>query len=303
MSTGQTNVLHGLLFPSAAFISEFSSSQTNINVDELTGLASGHAQPLFTGGAGERPDYTFSTPQIATLLTALGLYGTDLSAGNTDVYQKAATDLGNRVADGTTSHHRLRMANAFGYVTSIRAAHGQVAEISARIVPSWDGSTVPLTPAGSVALSGTAAAIEYFTLGPVKINGTALAGVQEWSLDLGCQIAELSSDGDIYTSFIYLKEIIPTISVRGTGTDWQATYGTAGTALSALTLYLRRRAVDGYNVSGSTNIAITATNGTVRFDGASGAGNDPLSTMLKIRPRAASSAANVLAFDAASAIS
>jgi hypothetical protein len=215
----------------------------------------------------------------------------DLSGGNTDLFYKQVTNLGVRLAAATTSHLRFRMASSVLYWTSIGAQHQQIASLAGRIVPIYNGTNAPIVPAGSLALSGTPAAAEYYTLGPVVINTVTLPGVQSWTLDLGIRVMEVSSDGDVYTTFCAIQEREPVLEVTSLETGAWATYGLDGTAVSALVFYLRKKAADGGNVANGTtgHMSFTAGGGKIMLGSTSAGGNEPAGTTLRIPLRAADS--------------
>lgn len=305
MSVAKSYLVHGVKFPSGDFISELTNANLAVNSDDLTGIPSGHPVPLFTGSRGQRPDLTFTTHQLKTILDGMGLNGVDLSAGNTELFCKLDKDLGVRNANASTVHAVYRMAGAWGYWQSISARQGQEAEINCRVVPTWDGATLPLIPVGSVALSGTEAASQYYTLGPIKVNGTFLDSLQDWTLDLAYQCKEHAGDGDLYTTLAGLKEMVPAVRIAGMNVDQWATYGVLGTAVTSLSLFLRKKAANGGTVPDGTSehIKLTATGGLMRGDSVSGAGNDPVNSGTLIRLRAPDASTAIITIDTAAAIS
>jgi hypothetical protein len=292
MSVSTVQVLHGILFPGAQFLSELTDTTPAANIDMLVGKAAGHPDPLFLANQGVKPDVRFNTPQLKTILDLCSTaFVADLSGGNTDLFYKQVTNLGVRLAAATTSHLRFRMASSVLYWTSIGAQHQQIASLAGRIVPIYNGTNAPIVPAGSLALSGTPAAAEYYTLGPVVINTVTLPGVQSWTLDLGIRVMEVSSDGDVYTTFCAIQEREPVLEVTSLETGAWATYGLDGTAVSALVFYLRKKAADGGNVANGTtgHMSFTAGGGKIMLGSTSAGGNEPAGTTLRIPLRAADS--------------
>ncbi len=305
MGVANVSVLHGILLPSAAFISELTDCTPASNIEELIGYASGYPDPLFVADRAEKPDIRFKTPQIATVLTACGApFALDLSSGNTDLLYKLVTDLGVRAADASTVHQRFRIAAGMLYWESVDVTHTDDASLSARIVPIYDGVHAPLVPAGSVALAGTPAGASFYTQGPVEINGTELNGVGEWHLNMGIACFELGAGGDTVTTFVAIQQRQPVLELTSLEIGAWDTFGLNGLAVSSLVAYLRKKDVDGGNVPNGTasHISFTATNGKIKVVSTQGAGNTPARTSLRIPLRAANSTSAILAINTATAI-
>jgi len=298
-------MLHGIMFPGGQFLSQLSDAVPSPNVVDLIGRATGHPDPLFIANREEKVDQKFTTTQIKTMLDLCGAtFFADLSAGNTDLQYKAGANLGVRQAAASTVHQRLRMTTGAVYWDGLSVEHQQDAVMNGRIVPIFDGTHSPLIPAGGVALTGTPTAGEFFTLGPVEINGSELAGVKSWKLDLGNVIIEESATGDIYITYCGLGERQPSLEVMSLEAGAWNTFGLDGLALSSLVFFLRRKAADGNNVANATatHTSFTATSGKVNLINSSGGGNTPVVTGIRIPLRASSSSAAILAINTATAI-
>lgn len=308
MSVSTIYVPHGMLLPTSAFLCQLDNGRISSGLIPSTQFASGHPQPLALHAHGIRPAITFSTKQLATLLTATGVFGYSHSGGSSDIvfYLKKAADLGVRVADATTEH--LRYVAEQGLLTWNNISVGQDSEAMAQCayVPTYDGTNAPLIPAGAVALSGTPTAAEVFTLGPVKFNGTAISGVESWSLDLGNAMYQIAADGEPYLSFLGVQQIEPVLTIRGVNAVAQLTYGLAGTAIaSSWSVALKRMATDGGHVANGTSshIVIAGTVGTIEPTDVSGNGNAPMQSEIRVRLRAPNAAGNALGITIATTIS
>lgn len=308
MGVSTLYVLHGVKTASN-FYSQIEDTTPEANQQIIQSYGTGFPEPLFTGVVGARPDVTFKTGQLTTAIGELGLFGADLSGGNVDLYYKKLANRGTRVADATTEHVRFRMASAFGYMRSITAGHQSLAKADVRLVPIYDGTNAPVVPAGSLALTGTPTAAENFCLGPITINGSTLYGAQDVTIDFGCQVDESGSDSEPWTSFLSLNEIRPTITIRGLAIEPWTTYGVIGTALTSLTLYLRKvskEATGGvpYIANGtSAHIKFTATAGLITPINTSGGGNTKVNTGLKITLDAADTSTRSIVMATGQAIS
>ena len=306
MGVGNLSFLHGIAFSGGGFLSEVTDLTPATNLDELIGYASGYPDPLFVANRMVKPDVRFSTPQLKTILDLCGsTFIADLSGGNTDLYYKLATNLGVRVADATTSHNRIRMATGAMYWEEIGAVHGQDATMTARIVPIYNGTNNPFVPAGSLALAGTPAAASFYTLGPVAINAATLNGVKSWRLNLGLQVLEESSGGDVYTTFCGIGQRAPVLEITSLEVGAWASYGLNGTAVSSLAFSLRKKSADGGNIADGTtgHIVFSASYGKIDVINTSGSGNTPATTTLRIPLRAPDSSTATLTFNSSTNIS
>jgi len=297
MSVSTIYVPHGLLLPTAAFVCQLENGRINSGLIPSTQYAAGHPQPLALHVHGVRPAITFATKQLATLLTATGVFGYDSSAGNVDFFLKKAADLGLRVADATAEHLRYRATQGLLTWSSIAVAQDGEAMAQCAYTPTYDGTNAPLVPAGSVALSGVPTAAEVYTLGPVKFGGVALAGVEGWSLELGNSLYQIAADGEPYLSFVGVQEIQPVLTIRGVNAVAQLTYGLEGSPVSVnWGVFLRRKAADGTNVANGTasHISISGGAGIIEPLDVSGNGNAAMQSEIRVRLRATAAGSNAL---------
>lgn len=255
--------LHAIQTP-GAFLTQLDDVGAGLNVDEMVGYAAGHADPLFRAAMAERPDVTFTTPMLATILAG-GLYGTDLTSGDTYLYYKRGTNKGNRYAKAATEHFRVLLHNAYLYWMGISAGHRQTATVNCRIKPLTDVSgNSPWQAAGSLALPVTAqTASEFFTMGPVKIGSTFLKGLQRWDLNLGLQLAEEGADGEIWDSHCGVDAVNPVLSVTGCDLSPWADYGGGGAV--SVTAYLLKKQNNGNNYGAGTSNHIKLTGSAFAF--------------------------------------
>ncbi len=290
------HVVHGLLLPNSSFLCQLEQGAISMGIRTLSVTPAGFPQPLALHTAAQQPMITFSTSQLATLLGATGIYGYDSSAGNTDFYCKAASDLAVRVADASGAHLRFRATQGMLNWLSINAPQDGVATAQCRYLPTWDGTNAPLVAAGSQALSGTPTGAECYGMGPIYHNSSALPNVTGWSLDLGISFYEFATDGEPYLTFLGVREINPVLTLRGIRAQNLVTYADSLAVTSSLNMYLRRRTADGgfYSDGSSQHIKIAATNGLIVPQTASGGGNEPLGDEVSILFRPASASAQAL---------
>lgn len=302
MSVSSNFVLHGIATPSS-FISQISSASMNTQINTALGTPAGVPFPTFVYNLNQNPDYTFTCEQIKTLLDLTGVGLGDISSGNTDMLFKSATNKGSRVANATTSHWRARAPEAVLVPLSISASNDSPASMQARIVCMYDGTNAPITNTGTIALSGTSTATEHFVVGPVSINGSTIPGVLDWNLSFGLDLIETRSDGELYISFLAIREARPILTVRCLGSA-AVTYGLNGTALTAMTCCLRKCAATG-RVANATaeHIAFTATAGLITVPEVSGGNNSESITTIRCELIGADASTAPLAVNTAVAIS
>lgn len=297
---------HGILLPNATFISELTDTTPATNSEELVGYAAGHVHPLFRGIRNQQPDLSFDCPAVGQVLAAIiaggNRYCLDLSAGNTDIGYRQGQNLGMRYGPGESYHEILRMTRGFMFWNTIGAQQDQEASIGSRIIATYDGTNAPVAQVGTGALSGTPAAVQWYTLGPVQVNGVAVAGLQEWSLESGDDVSQKGDQGAVWRTYASVRQLNQVLTLKAEGKPW-GNYGLTGAAITSLTWYLRAKAVDGANAADGTpsHIKFVATNGLVMPEDVSG-GEDSAVSSLRIGLRAANGSSDVLAITVGSAI-
>lgn len=304
MAISTAHALHGILNGST-FISQIQSVRATTGIQNLIAQSAGLPFPVFTGPISAQPEVSFETTQLKTILDLTGALTSivDLSGANTDLLFKSFSDLGRRVADATTSHIRFRMSQAYLSLSQITAGHQSEAVASCIIGTTYDGSNAPLVPAGSVALGGTPTSATHYVAGPISLNSSVVPGVQDMTLDFGRQLLVLGADGELYPTFCACQFYSPVLTFRTTTHSWQ-TYGIAGTAVSGVVAYLRKVSSTGRVADGTSgHIKFTADTGTIQVDEATGGNNDPSMVTVRVTLAGASSTAEPIAVDTASAIS
>jgi len=291
MPLANVDILHGILNGST-FISQFTSQEVSPSIQTIIAHAAGQPFPQFASVARVIPTKRFTTPQIKTILDLTGADGiADLSGSNTDLYFKATADQSNRGASASTLHHRLRATKAFLVLERITASHdGGEAQAQCTIYCSYDGTNAPLAYTGSVALSGTPASDEHFTLGPQYLNSSELDGPQNLDINFGQNIFQGGGSGDLYNTFHAQLQMTPqvTVDVIPSGI-WSA-----GLAfdISSCSLYLRKKSRTG-NVANATaeHIKFSVPDGLACIGRTGGDGMSINSTTLMLNPISASDTA------------
>lgn len=303
--------LHGIQH-GATFLNQLSDATVGLNSEEMAGYGAGHPYPLFRAVRGQTPGIPFTSEAIGSVLDLIvangggvpNIWAGDLSFGttgnNTDVLYRQGQDLGIRYASGASQHHRFRLSHGFMFWDTISAAYQQDAQISAQLVAAYDGTNVPVVPAGLVTVGGTPAAAEFYTPGKVVINGTNIDGEQDWSLSSGATLESVGGGSDpggtLWPTYTAIKTVDPVLTLNIHGAPW-ANYTYLGAGISAdVVWYLRRKAADGTNVADGTasHLKFVATNGIVLPESAGGGANDPATSALRIAFRAPSGSDNTI---------
>lgn len=238
------------------------------NYTDLVEFSAGQTSPQYSGSQFAIPDITFTTGQLNTFLGAVDTEGVavDLSAASVDLYYKKGLPHGTREADASLAHLRGRLTtNALLYWTGLRASQGGQAELTARLLPVWDGTNNPLIWTGSLALAGTSQAAEQFTLGRIDLNGVNIASVQDLDWQNNIVTEEVGDSGEPFITYGAIDTYSTSFTFHTRNTEVLATYGAAGTALTSFEVYLRRKVASGINVAD-----VTATH--VKLHKASAAG-------------------------------
>jgi hypothetical protein len=248
--------------------------QPSHNYSDVISFASGQVGPQFAGSHMAAPDIRFTTPQLGTVLpvTIAGEYGIvrDLSLHNVDLWYRSGANLGARLSNASLAHLRMRAAaNTTLVLESISADEGQIATGRCRLAHVYNvqTGTDPLVPTAGVALpNGLGTGGVIYTHGPVKLNGTLLTGGTYAGIDFNPEYDEESSHGDGFLTYIGIRRYRPVITIRTRQTDYAATFGTRGTALSSLSMYLRAKLPSGINVADATaqHIKVTASTGAIK---------------------------------------
>lgn len=305
MGVANEYVLHGLNCPGGTFFSQITSGRLNTNLQILVMRGAGNISPQFAGEVFVAPTVTFTTTQIKDLLTLTGNGCSAALTGNIDLYFRRMAPEGDRDALAATTGIRFRAVIGMMHWTSIRAKQNQFAEAEVTVTLVSDGTNAIMVPTGSLAVVGTPSAAQRFTMGPVKVNGSMLGSLDEWSIDSGAKLRVSGSDGDGYPTFAALEEWNPVLTPKSYNHAVWTTFGLDVTALTGFSAFLRGLATNGPPVplATATHLSIGAGGlGTISLEEVSGGGNGESMTGLKITPVDATGTGSPLLVNTATAI-
>lgn len=267
MSISNVYRMHSIDLGSGS-ITQLTDLNLNTGIAELVVAPSGDVAPGFTGINEGRPEMSFSTQQLKTILDECTQDGisADLSGGNVDAFYRIADPFGQLTAEASSAHMRARCAsNSMLCWSTIRANQGGLADVSCRLVPIMIDSNAPMQVAASQAIATAASVQELFTLGPVKLNGSFVSGVQDLTIDSGISVRVLADSGSPWPTFVHVDAVAPRIRFTTAEAGILATLGVTGTPLTALIVYLRKKAAGGAvaNVADATaeHIGFTVASG------------------------------------------
>jgi len=253
-------------------------------------LAGGLVDQQFLAVQGAGPRMSFSSSAIAVCLTNLSIGGMAVATGGDnpglDAYFKLYSNKG--TVSAGSDHLRLRMASGLVLPRTLNIPASGPAMLTAEIIPiSADGTTAPIVASAS-SLVGTPTQSLYHGLGPVKLNGTALAGISGVTIDFGITEQVLTPDGLLFPTHVHLISRRPSIRIDFSDVTALLDYGFSGTAQSATNsvIYLRKFAEGGSRVADGTaeHISFTINDGIILPTAASAGVGGPATAGLTVNP-------------------
>lgn len=260
--------------PTATF-STIQNQDIKGGAEWFTVAPAGHPAPLFGAISKVRPEISFTTPQIDTVITALTTWGASISA---KTYQKLSSGVAPYARASTTSFKHT-IANALAFWSNITLPMTGEATAQVMVRPVYDGSNSPIAFAGSSALpSGVLVATNEFAAGPVEINGTELDGIQSITINSGTQFTSKGDASSVYDTYgnLAVGECIVTIKTLNR-INW-STILLSGLGVTDLTFYAKKWANKSSNsfVANGTaeHILFNSTTALARPDDTSASGGD-----------------------------
>jgi hypothetical protein len=244
--------------PTAVF-SALKNAEIMAGLDLLSEHPAGHPAPLFGAIARAKPAVKFSTPQLDTLVSSFPVWGANPSC---TLYRKKSGLTAPLARDGTV-HDNVAVTASTAFWDTITLPARGIGAGNVTICSMWNGTNNPLIHTGSAALASTLAVANYFAAGPIQINGTAVNGIEEVTIQSG---ANFQSEGDadsIYDTFgeVRLGQTVVTIKTK-TQVNW-ATYNLTGAAITTLVGFMKKWANEASFVADATaeHIKYAATQG------------------------------------------
>jgi len=267
----------------ATLIKGIQNHSINPGLQQLISSGSGAVDPSFVSSGQIQPELTFDTTAIKTALGNLGGISGEALANYTFFFQKMLTD-GKR--GGALSHIKAVAAAGIIVPTRITAAQGGEATIGYRVVPrSADGSAAPLAFTGSQSLiEGQDKVDEVYTMGPVEINGAALDGVADWSLDFGINLEIITESGHVYPTFTGIQTRAPSFTIRTFDVEKFQGWGLGGAAQNETDSTVKLLDQVEGNARGTSPITFSIDAGMAHFEPIDGPHGQRLGGSVRITP-------------------
>ena len=255
------NQLHGLYAVELGEVTPFAfpAIQTNTIPSNTTvrgEVTDGQVSPEFQSITAQNPRISFGTMAIGTALTKVGLQSfivnpTVVPTGFNAFARKHLIG-STRVPDATSGHRKYQANNGMIVPRVLSCDHQGDAVLPFDMIAIYDGNNEPVVITDGEIIPATLLTgfDERYGLGPVIIAGTTLSGVKSVSIDFGVGAVVESADGDVWPTFVNIREVNPVITLEGIDVDWLTdTLGAGGavnplgTALlqSTSEIYLRKR--------------------------------------------------------------
>ena len=171
---------------------------------------------------------------------------------------------------------------------TLTAPLDSLANLSFEAIASYDESNDPIVIAANQALEGSPAVSEGFVCGPAKINGVALPGVQEITIDFGITELVQAADGQVWPTFVAIMSRRPVITIRCLDVLSLNTFGLSGAAQGDTDslIYLRKVAEGGLRVADDTaeHISFAIDEGRISVNTIGGGHDSPQASEVKITP-------------------
>lgn len=266
-------------------IDGITSQQVGHNIQKAINHNDGSPESRFAGVMSAKPTISFTTVALKKLLDVIGTQGAAISSSVVLFFQKTAAN-GKRA--GSTSHLKLTIAAGLVVPRRLSVSQDGEAQLTAEIFPiSSDGSTSPITYADSQSLAGSPDSAQKYTVGPVKINGTAWES-QSIEVDFGIDVQTRSHSGYVYPVHAFINRIHPTIGFTTLDAGILATFGIPGAAQGSTdsVVYFRKLAEGSTRDAdnSSTHVSLTIDEGLITVDGgqASDGGDATFSGMIDV---------------------
>lgn len=159
---------------------------------------------IFAGALQSMPVLTFETRALSTALAIVGFAGA--SVDPVVVYLPKLA-VGGTIASGSV-HTTITLDTCCCYLQSITASQGSEAVASFAVMPTYDGTNVPVAIATTVANPSVTQTSVKYTLGPLEI-GTTLYNIQDLTFNTGIQPLQIATQGEVWPRFAGVSQRTP----------------------------------------------------------------------------------------------
>lgn len=251
-----------------SLITQIESQDLDAGVDEMLVQADGQLYPQFAAVGAQQPKLRFSTSKLNQALTG-GISGFSIapsggSATSAKFYWRPYTQNGGFAAGSVNLVTNMGLGLILPRRLTARTGEKAIVELEA--IPIWDGTNNPFTFTANQALpSGTQGVSEIHTSGPAVINGTAVYGIEEVSVDFGIDDMLFKTDGAAFNTFAGWGSIRPKITLSSKDIGVISAFFTPAAISATTTIFLRSVTSGGFRDadSSTTHVALTVTAGMV----------------------------------------
>ena len=286
------------------FFTGITNQSVNPGVQKVLQSGDGRVDNIFVAAGKVQPLATFTSTQIKTVIDTCGIIGKKIDATNILKIYFQQYDLGGTRKTGSTLM-MMTVNSGLLVPTTITLEDGQPGEAALELHAVWDGTNKPFVISTGVAAPAAPIPTEFFTTGPIQLNGVATEGVQTITLDFGNSVIKKGGDGEVYDTFVAIDKRAPKITYTLTDVTLANTQTIDGVGQSASDsiVYFTKMAAGGTRVADVTaeHIKITIDDGYLCWLAAQGADEGPADLNEEIQP-VWDGTADVLVFNTASAI-
>lgn len=203
--------VNGTLF--SAIARQSVTPQSTVNSD----VHAGSPYPKSVTINGQKNTATATTRDLLVALTALGSEGVVIGASGVKFYQ-LQLDPETGLPLSTSVHRSLTIGRGIVVPSRLTCQHQGDAELEFVTHATWDpqnAATLPLIPAGSVALPTGLAGDSRWTLNTISVENITLECNLNLTLDFGISVQTEGCNSDIWDRSVVIAEIKPTIRIRG----------------------------------------------------------------------------------------
>lgn len=260
------------------------------NLEDVVGMASGAVDPSEVMAGKAEPQATFETSDLAGFLAALSISaGAHVSAGTITIPWNKRAQGGSFAGAGANS----RINGTHGLIVPTRISCGQddEAAIAAAMVHfySTDGFAAAATISNSQNLAATAFTGQY-TLGPAKVNGTALGELLSIAVNPGITVEVKRHNGGNYPTLVHITQRRPTIDLTFEDISEIPAIGFA--AMTSAAVWFRKRSSVGFVADATEqHVKFSFTDGLVIPQGISASGIQAGAVTLRLKGEALTASA------------
>lgn len=257
--SGPANILEA----TALVISQVEGQAANLGIAPLTLASSGEVFPRISSVMAQAPRFNLTTQQVAGVLGKITSKGLVLATGF-EVYNQLVS-LATGLRTSGSAHQKLAIATGIVVPRRLSCSHGQVARLTLEVIGiNAAGTTNPVVITESSALPSVVTPVLH-TLGPVKVNGAEVLGIQSVEIDFGISVAVHAGSGAVYPQACFVTEIKPRIAITADDAAVLATLTAAGLAQTATDslIYFRKLGTNAARVLDATaeHISVTIDDG------------------------------------------